>query len=52
MTKKFSLFFIIVGSGIGYPGWKKIRMLDKHPGSTTLFFLKLLFASEVFNHLI
>jgi hypothetical protein len=31
-----SSFVAVVGSGIRDPGWIKIRILDKHPGSTTL----------------
>jgi hypothetical protein len=32
------LSFVLVGSGIRNPGWKKIsiRKWDKHPGTTTL----------------
>jgi hypothetical protein len=29
--------FIVVGSRIRYPGWEKIRIREKHPGSATLF---------------
>jgi hypothetical protein len=29
-------FGAVVGSGIRYPGWIKIRIRDKHPGSATL----------------
>jgi hypothetical protein len=42
MTKKMfspSLFAAVFGSGMGKnqdPGWVKIRIRDKHPGSATL----------------
>jgi hypothetical protein len=39
MTKNFfsSLSFVAgFGSGIQDPGWVKIRIWDKHPGSATL----------------
>jgi hypothetical protein len=29
-------FVAVFGSGIRDPGWEKIRIRDKHPGSTTL----------------
>jgi hypothetical protein len=37
-TTKFSplTFVAIFGSGIRDPGWVKIRIRDKHPGSATL----------------
>jgi hypothetical protein len=31
-----STFGAVVGSGIWDPGWIKIRIRDKHPGSATL----------------
>jgi hypothetical protein len=31
-----SSFDAVVGSGIGNPGWIKIRIRDKHPESATL----------------
>ncbi len=31
-------FVAVFGSGIRDPGWVKIRIQDKHPGSATLLF--------------
>jgi hypothetical protein len=44
MTKKYfsSLSFVAVfGSEIRDPGWVKIRIRDKHPGSATLLIPRL-----------
>ncbi len=41
MTKNFFLplsFIAVFGSEIRDPGWVKIRIRDKHPGSATLLF--------------
>jgi hypothetical protein len=35
-------FVAVFGSGIRDPGWVKIRIRDKHPGSATLLNLKAL----------
>jgi hypothetical protein len=43
MTTNFLLplsFVAVFGSGIRNPGWVKIRIRDKHPGSATLQKLK------------
>ncbi len=36
-------FSAVVGSGIRDPGWIKIRIQDKHPGSATLLLTKEIF---------
>jgi hypothetical protein len=33
-------FVAVFGSEIRDPGWTKIRIRDKHPGSATLYILK------------
>ncbi len=38
-----SLLFLDPGSGIRDPGWVKIRIRDKHPGSATLHYYKPMF---------